>query len=95
MSLASSKVTRIVAVQEMKASDEPHNSCHLHMAFLPITLTSSNYIIFDFHCTKTAFLVMFLQLVELLKLCLALEISENMLNRIEDGFRLWVEEYEK
>jgi Transposase family tnp2 len=37
----------------------------------------------------------FLQLVELLKLCLALEISETMLNRIEEGFRLWVEEYEK
>ena len=37
----------------------------------------------------------FIQLVELLKLCLVFEISEVMLNRIDEGFRLWVEEYEK
>ena len=37
----------------------------------------------------------FMQLVELLKLCLAFEISEAMFNRIDEGFRLWVEEYEK
>jgi hypothetical protein len=37
----------------------------------------------------------FMQLVELLKLCLAFEISEAMMNQIEEGFRLWVEEYEK
>jgi len=36
-----------------------------------------------------------MQLVELLKLCLAFEISEGMLNRVDEGFRLWVEEYEK
>jgi hypothetical protein len=37
----------------------------------------------------------FMQLVELLKLCLAFEISEEMLNQIDEGFRLWVEGYEK
>ena len=36
-----------------------------------------------------------MQLVELLKLCLAFEISEVMLNQIDKGFQLWVEEYEK
>ena len=37
----------------------------------------------------------FMQLVELLKLCLAFEISEEMLNQIDEGFQLWVKEYEK
>ena len=37
----------------------------------------------------------FMQLVELLKVCLAFEITEAMLNQMEVGFRLWVEEYEK
>ena len=37
----------------------------------------------------------FMQLVELLKLCLAFEISEAMLNQMEEGFQLWVEKYEK
>ena len=37
----------------------------------------------------------FIQLVELLKLCLAFKISELMLNQIDEGFQLWVEEYEK
>jgi hypothetical protein len=37
----------------------------------------------------------FMQLVELLRLCLAFEISEEMLNQIDEGFRLWVEKYEK
>ena len=37
----------------------------------------------------------FMRLVELLKLCLAFEISEAMLNQIDEGFRLWVEDYEK
>ena len=37
----------------------------------------------------------FMQLVKLLKLCLAFEISEVMLNQIEEGFQLWMEEYEK
>ena len=36
-----------------------------------------------------------MQLVELLKLCLAFEISEVMLNQIDKGFWLWVEEYKK
>jgi len=37
----------------------------------------------------------FMQLVKLLKLCLACEISEEMLDEIDKGFQLWVEEYEK
>lgn len=37
----------------------------------------------------------FMQLVELLKLCLALEISEAMLDQIDEGFRLWVVGYER
>ena len=37
----------------------------------------------------------FMWLVELLKLCLAFEILEGMLNQINEGFQLWVEEYEK
>ena len=37
----------------------------------------------------------FMRLVELLKLCLAFEISEVMLNQIDEGFRLWVVDYEK
>jgi hypothetical protein len=37
----------------------------------------------------------FIQLVGLLKLCLVFEISEMILNQIDEGFRLWVEEYEK
>jgi hypothetical protein len=36
-----------------------------------------------------------MQLVELLKFCLAFEISEKTLNQIDEGFRLWVEDYEK
>ena len=36
-----------------------------------------------------------MRLVELLKLCLAFEISETMLNQIDEGFRLWVVDYEK
>ncbi len=36
-----------------------------------------------------------MQLVELLKLCLAFEISEAMLDQIDEGFQLWVEDYEK
>ena len=37
----------------------------------------------------------FMRLVELLKLCLAFEILEAMLNQIDEGFQLWVEDYEK
>jgi len=37
----------------------------------------------------------FMQLVGLLKLCLEFEISEAMLNQIEEGFQSWVEGYEK
>src|SRR6266498_2245281 len=37
----------------------------------------------------------FMQLVKLLKLCLAFEISEAMLDQIDEGFQLWVEDYEK
>lgn len=37
----------------------------------------------------------FMQLVELLKLCLAFEITEAMLDKIDKGFRLWVQDYEK
>jgi len=37
----------------------------------------------------------FIRLVELLKLCLAFEISEAMLNQIDEGFQLWVVDYEK
>ena len=36
-----------------------------------------------------------MQLVELLKLCLVFEISEAMLDQIDKGFQLWVEDYEK
>jgi hypothetical protein len=44
---------------------------------------------------KSRYYKHFVQLVELLNLCLLLEISQTALNRIEEGFRLWVEEYEK
>jgi len=37
----------------------------------------------------------FMQLVQLLKLCLAFEMSEAILNQIDEGFQLWVEKYEK
>lgn len=37
----------------------------------------------------------FMQLVKLLKLCLAFEIDETMLNQIDDGFKSWVQGYEK
>ena len=37
----------------------------------------------------------FLQLVKLIKLCLEFEIDEAMLTEIDDGFKLWVERYEK
>ena len=37
----------------------------------------------------------FIQLVELLELCLAFEISEEMLNQIDEGFSLWVVDYER
>ena len=37
----------------------------------------------------------FMQLVGLLNLWLAFEILEAMLNQIDKGFQLWVEEYEK
>ena len=37
----------------------------------------------------------FMELVEILKLCLALEISDEMLDQIDEGFRSWVEDYEK
>jgi hypothetical protein len=37
----------------------------------------------------------FMRLVKLLKLCLAFEILEAMLDQIDEGFQLWVEDYEK
>ena len=37
----------------------------------------------------------FMQLVELLKLCLELEISDEMLDKIDKGFKSWVETYEQ
>ena len=37
----------------------------------------------------------FLKLVKLLKLCLAFEISDAMLNQIDEGFQLWMEEFEQ
>ena len=37
----------------------------------------------------------FMQLVELLKLCLSFEISEEKLDQIDEGFRSWVKGYEK
>ena len=37
----------------------------------------------------------FMQLIKLLKLCLAFKISEAMLDQIDKGFQLWVEDYEK
>jgi hypothetical protein len=37
----------------------------------------------------------FMNLVKLLKLCLAFEINEAMLNEIDNSFRLWVKAYEK
>ena len=36
-----------------------------------------------------------MNLVSLIKLCLALEISAAMLDQIDQGFWLWVEEYER
>ena len=36
-----------------------------------------------------------MRLVEVLKLCLLFEISDAVLNQIDEGFRRWVEEYEK
>ena len=37
----------------------------------------------------------FMQLVDILRLCLLLEISEEVLDQIDEGFRSWVGEYEK
>jgi hypothetical protein len=37
----------------------------------------------------------FMKLVKLLKLCLEFEITKAMLREIDEGFKLWVEEYEK
>ena len=37
----------------------------------------------------------FMRLVKLLKLCLSFEISDAMLDQIDEGFCQWVEEYEK
>ena len=37
----------------------------------------------------------FICLVELLKLCLAFKITEEMLDQIDKGFQSWVEDYEK
>ena len=37
----------------------------------------------------------FMQLIKLFKPCLVFEISEVVLNQIDQGFWLWVEEYEK
>ena len=36
----------------------------------------------------------FMRLVEVLKLCLAFEITEEMVDQIDKGFQLWVEDYE-
>ena len=36
-----------------------------------------------------------MQLVDLLKLCLAFKILEAMLDQIDEGFQRWVEDYEK
>jgi hypothetical protein len=44
---------------------------------------------------KSRYYKHFLHLVELLKLCLAFEISEAMLNQIDEGFQLWAKEYEQ
>jgi hypothetical protein len=37
----------------------------------------------------------FMQLVKVIKLCLAFEIDEAMLNQIDEGFKLWVQGYEQ
>ena len=37
----------------------------------------------------------FMKLVELLNLCLAFEFNEAILKKIDDGFRSWVQAYEK
>ena len=36
-----------------------------------------------------------MQLVKLIKLCLSFEIDEEMLNEIDEGFKSWVQGYEK
>lgn len=37
----------------------------------------------------------FMKLVELLKMCLEFEISDEMLDIIDGGFQAWVKDYEK
>ena len=37
----------------------------------------------------------FMKLVKLVKLCLAFEINQGMLHEIQEGFKLWVQAYEK
>ena len=37
----------------------------------------------------------FVQLVQLLSLCLEFEITQNQINDLERGFQDWVEEYER
>ena len=37
----------------------------------------------------------FMKLIELLNLCLAFEFNEAILKKIDDGFRSWVQAYEK
>ena len=44
---------------------------------------------------KSQYYKHFMRLVKVLKLCLLFEISEAVLNQIDEGFRQWVEEYEK
>jgi hypothetical protein len=44
---------------------------------------------------KTKYYTHFMQLVKVIKLCLAFEINETMLNQIDEGLKLWVQGYEQ
>ena len=44
---------------------------------------------------KTKYYTHFMQLVKVIKLCLAFEIDEAALNQIDEGFKSWVQWYEQ
>jgi hypothetical protein len=44
---------------------------------------------------KAKYYTHFKQLVKLIELCLAFEIDEAMLNQIDEGFKSWVQGYER
>lgn len=74
-----------IATQQSQMTSEKYANWTLYIA--PIVLRG--------RFKKDKYYSHFMQLVKLIKLCLSFEIDEEMLNEIDEGFKSWVQGYEK